>query len=229
MAPAMKNAGIRHSKTCSCAYHFARPRLARMASKKRSFSTGRNQNAVNTASMMASLARSLTTASRRRCRDVATSATPRHAKAPCPSCALFQCLRGAREEPRDARREQRVDHDASLAPVAHDAVGTQHGQVFRDGGAVRADQVREFPHRAGPARQAVHDLQAGLVGERLQDLGLAPEEVVAIAVLADTVVKNTDWVPTVLVPTVPANTVVATRHGSSITLGTIARSHRHAS
>src|SRR5690606_12657496 len=113
--------------------------------------------------------------------------------------------------------------------VVVEAGGIGQGHAAIEGGSDSSHSDEQRARRARPARESVHDLQAGLVGESLQDLGLAPEEVVAIAVLADTVVKNTDWVPTVLVPTVPANTVVATRHGSSITLGTIARSHRHAS
>ena len=51
MAPAMKNAGIRHSSTCSRAYHFARWSDSMMPPVKRAQFTGSQKNTRNTATI----------------------------------------------------------------------------------------------------------------------------------------------------------------------------------
>ncbi len=57
-----------------------------------------------------------------------------------------------------------------------DAVRPQHGEVLGHGGVVRTDQSRELTHRALTPRQAVHELEARLVRQRLEHLRLPPED-----------------------------------------------------
>jgi len=54
MAPAMKNAGTRHSSTCSRAYHLLRCSASMMPPVKRSQPTGSQKNSRNTTTIAAS-------------------------------------------------------------------------------------------------------------------------------------------------------------------------------
>ncbi len=66
-------------------------------------------------------------------------------------------------------------HKRSFAAIFNDPMGAEQGEMFRHGGSIASHKFDEFSHGALPATEAVHNLQAGLIGQRFHHARLLRE------------------------------------------------------
>jgi hypothetical protein len=204
------------------AYHFASDRLARRWLRSAARADRQEPERREHREHEASLARSFEMARRPPWRR-GHSATPR-CEPERASSALLQHLRGAREEPRDARgrASSRPRCPSRLSRTMPWARSTARCLET----VVRSEPTSSVssPTEHGPRERRSTISSRDSWARAFSTWACRRKRSSANTVVANTVVANT-----VVASTVLTDTVVATRHGSRSTFVDIARFHRHAS